>query len=278
MILLLGIWTLDTLFISTGLENMNQIFLLCFKTICSLPVLIIFLTLKEGFHLPSKKGLPLLFLSSILGNILYFYFEYTAFKYLPISIASLMLGLMPALSYLADSLILHQRLSLKIFIMILFSLFGLTLVLYDGDPLDTGTMIGYISCFICVIIWIIYGNVLQHLNKYDDSTTITLYESLIASIIMLPLALSYKPEVLSFHDLYGSIILMGILSTGFGYLIEVKGLIDLGTTISGIYVNFLPVSTAIIGFLFLHESLTILQIIGALIVIISGLFVIIWNE
>ena len=53
---------------------------------------------------------------------------------------------------------------------------------------------------------------------------------------------------------------------------------DLGTTVSGIYTNFLPVLTSLTGVLFLHEHMTALQAAGSALVILCGLMVVIGKD
>lgn len=54
----------------------------------------------------------------------------------------------------------------------------------------------------------------------------------------------------------------------------VYGMQKLGPTTSSLYSNFLPVTTAFFGVLFLGETLTFWQIAGGVVVIAAGLLVI----
>ena len=274
MVVLLLIWTVDTYLVSAAEESLHQIFLLCFKTICSLPVLVGFMALTEGLRLPKRKDLPLLACSSFLGNILYFYLEYTAFKYLPVSLVMVLLGIMPVVSYLVECVRTRRAPLPVVLLAALLSVLGLALVVWDSPETGRGTAIGCGCGLLCVVVWIVYGYVVRRLDRAYSTAAITLYESVIASVLMLPMALCHMPAVLSTQNLWVSIVLMGLVATGFGYLIEVRGLIELGTTVSGIYVNFLPVFTAVAGYLFFGQPMTLLQLAGSALVILCGLFVI----
>ena len=272
MLVLLLIWTVDAVTVSTAVESMSQIFLLCFKTLCSIPVLAVFVHLREGLRLPRKKDVPLLLLATVLGDVLYFFFEYTAYKYLPVAQVTVLLGFLPAASYLVDCCVRRTRPEPRILMVILLSIVGLVLAVWDGQ--GDGSVIGILSCVLCVIIWIAYGYVARALDRSFSPEAITLYESVGAVALMLIPALLRRPAEIAAGDLWISIIGMGILTTGFGYIIEVRGLIDLGTTVSGIYLNFLPVFTAIAGALVLHQHMTPLQLAGSGLVILCGLHVV----
>ena len=67
---------------------------------------------------------------------------------------------------------------------------------------------------------------------------------------------------------------MGIVNSGVGFIIFVYALQIIGPTPSAVYSDFMPVSTAICGAIFLHESISPLQIVGGIIVVAAGYVVI----
>lgn len=194
------------------------------------------------------------------------------------STVTILLSLLPAFSYLTDCAVQRKRPRLLPSVLILLSVLGLSLVVYDPAEGLHGDLIGYLCCGGCIVVWIIYGYLTRSLDTEYSGAAITLYQMVMATLVMLPIAITHIPPVLSARDIAVSIVLMGILSSGIGCLIEVKGLIDLGTTISGIYLNLLPVFTAAAAFIFLHEAMTALQMIGSGLVIVSGIFITQRNE
>ena len=272
MALLILIWSMDAVTVSLAVQQMDEFFLLGFKTLCSLPVLFLYVGLREGLHLPRKRDIPLLIASAVLGDILYFGSEYTAYHYLPIGTVTVLLGILPAASYVVDCIVARRRPRPLVLVLIALSIGGLLLVvLYE---MGTGRLRGYLACAACTVIWIVYGYVTRRLHRTYSARSITLYESVLATAILLPIAILRRPETIGTAQVLISIVLMGILTSGFGYIIEVRGLVDLGTTVSGIYVNLLPLVTAAAGYLILHQSMTPLQLIGGAVMIVSGFFVI----
>ena len=272
MLILILIWTVDSITVSKSVSSMNQLFLLGFKTLCSLPLLLVYTAIREGLKLPSRKDLPAIAAAAFIGDILYFLFEYTAYKYLPVGTATILIGIMPAASYLTDCFRERSAPRPLPLLLIIVTIIGMVLVVYNET--GSGSIIGYISCFLCIAIWILYGFTARRLNEHYSSVAITLYESVIASAAMLPFAIMLRPSHISAGDIFISIILMGMLTSGFGYMIEVRGLIELGNTVSGIYLNLLPVTTAIAGFIFLRQVMTPVQILGAFMVIVCGIVLI----
>ena len=273
MFLLILIWSLDVVAISAAMETINQIFLLCFRYAFALPVVTLLVFHRREMRKPDKKDIGKLIVSMLFGDVLYFYCEYSALKYLPVGVVTVLLGFLPAASYLTDSVIEKKKPKWNILLAIAISIVGLAMVVMEENAKQTNNLIGYFCCAGCVIVWIIYGYLTRNLHEKYSSTSITLYQMSLAVIFTLPIALMNMPKTLDTKDFMISIIVMGILSSGVGCLIEVKGLIDLGTTVSGVYLNLLPVFSAITGMIFLHESMNAMQIIGSVLVVLCGVYI-----
>ncbi|MBE6130023.1 MAG: DMT family transporter [Erysipelotrichaceae bacterium] len=278
MVVLIMIWTLDAVAISVGVRNIPEMALLCMKYLAALPVIL--LAAVSGRHLekPKKKDLPMIFISAIVGNILYFGAEYTAILHLPISISTVVVGILPAASYLTDCFIMKKPVRLPILLAVFVSLIGLGLVVGSRSGTESGDLIGYICCFLCIAIYILYGWLLRFLDTDYHPVSICLYQMVIAVVLLLPMTVSSLPLSVSTHDFIFCVVIAGILSSGIGYMIEVRGLIELGTTISGVYINLLPVFTAAAGVLFLNETMSALQIFGSLLVIACSIYITLQND
>lgn len=137
---------------------------------------------------------------------------------------------------------------------------------------------GYPLCFGAVGCWTAYLFVTESVSEDYDSNLIAFYQTLIAAIITMPYTLTHLPDFSAMEPkIVCELVYLGLVSEGLCFMIEVKGIQKLGPTISGVYSNFLPVTTAIFGVVMLGQSLGILQCIGGIIVIFSGCAVI-WEK
>ena len=167
---------------------------------------------------------------------------------------------------------------LPILLAVFVSLIGLGLVVGSRSGTESGDLIGYICCFLCVAIYILYGWLLRFLDTDYHPVSICLYQMVIAVVLLLPMTVSSLPLSVSTHDFIFCVVIAGILSSGIGYMIEVRGLIELGTTISGVYINLLPVFTAAAVVLFLNENMSALQVFGSLLVIACSIYITLQND
>ena len=273
MIILMLIRTFDTVSISKAVREVPQITLLCLKYISALPVVYLVNRIRRPFSMPERKDMKKLFLSALTGFIIYYIVEYTAIKHMPVSISTVLIGILPAVSYVTDCMVRKRKIRKTLLGVILLSLGGLAMVVQSHKETGGGDWLGVICCFACVFIWVAYGYSLRSLEDDCSSDQITLYQMLISIPLLLPYTLMHLPAGLNVNDILFYIVLPGMLSGGLGDLIEVKGLIDLGTTVTGVYLNLLPVFTAAAGVIFLHETMTVPQIIGSLTVIVCGIYI-----
>ena len=67
---------------------------------------------------------------------------------------------------------------------------------------------------------------------------------------------------------------MGVVNAALGFVIYVYAIKVIGPTPAAVYSDFMPVTSAICGVIFLHETITPLQIAGGIIVVAAGYVVI----
>lgn len=274
MFMLTLIWAADAITVSAAVESINQIALLCFKYIFALPVIALYVHITQGLRLPDKGDVPALFVSMLFGDIIYFASEYTALKYLSPGMATLFLCFIPAASYLVNCAVGKKMPDGKILFYIAATIAGLVPVTLGAETDRTANFIGIASCVVCTASFIIYCHVTRRLSAKYTSAALTIYQQALAIAVMLPVALTHIPTGLPVRDTIISIVIMGIMANGIGFIIELKGVVELGSTVTGIYINLLPVFSSAGAVIFLGDRLTPWQIAGGAVVLVFSCLVI----
>ncbi len=132
MIFLIFSWGLEYIFAKQVLTIMKPLTLVCFKYCIGFLVVLIIKLKAEGKSLMHKKDMPLFLFCAIFGEIGYFYFEYTAMDYLPVSLITIVLAFVPALSILIDKVKFKKKSTTKMTMGILLSIIGIALVTKKG--------------------------------------------------------------------------------------------------------------------------------------------------
>ncbi len=275
MTVLVMLWGFDYVVAKTGLEIFKPMSLLfCKYTIGFVTILSIKL-LRGNFNVIRAKDLPVFLLCSLCGEVLYFNCEYNALSYMPASLITIVLAFVPMISIIAERVIFKRKANGRIVAGMVMCLCGVVLVIgADFGELLQGRAIGYLLALGAVFCWNVYNYITSYLGNYD-SMTLACTQMLCSLCIMAPVAIPNMPDFSQLQPtLIAGLIYLGMGSAGFGFLIMVYGLKKLGPTTSALYSDFLPVSTAVFGWVFLKESLSPLQMLGGAVVIAAGYVVI----
>ena len=276
MCILVATWGLDYVVAKNALVALDPLTLVFFKHVAGFFVVLAIRLKNEKGPLFRIKDIWLFVACALFGGILYFFCEYSAMEYMPVSLISIVVSFVPVVSIAIETAVYKRRTGLKAVIGVAVCIFGITLVIgVDWDILLQGRLIGYLFAFACVFCWNIYNFVTAALHERYRTITLTLNQLICIGVILLPYALFHAPPLSAFTPaLAGEIVYLGVISCGVGLLIQVKGLHVLGPTICALFANFLPVAATLFGWLFLGEVIAPVQFAGGAIVIAAGWFVI----
>lgn len=276
MILLVIAWGAEFAIAKDALETVDPMVILLIKYVLGTVVMAAVLLKTGGFQKLKKRDLYISILCTLLGHILYYYCEYSALKTVPVANITILLGFLPVGSVIVEKILFRRRISKRLIMGMLVCVGGIMLTIgNDLLGLGGGKVTGYLLCLGAVSAWLAYLFVTEAVSGDYDSTLIAFYQTLIAAVITLPYGVTHLPEFSSMDPkVLIELVYLGIVSEGLCFMIEVKGIQKLGPTISGVYSNFLPVTTAVFGVVLLGQELGALQCIGGMIVIGSGCLVI----
>ncbi|WJE53507.1 DMT family transporter [Bacillus cereus] len=226
--------------------------------------------LKEKRLFPPRAAILPLLLMGITGVVLFNIFQFLALEQTSATNVGLISTLNAISIVLFSSLFLKEKINgLQILSMIL-SFFGVLLVLSKGNiPLLFSLQFnsGDLWMIAAVCIWGIYSVCSKWATKTTTPMMATLYSGIFGIIILLPFNI---PSFTVSHinaSFITSLLYTGLISTVVCMVFWNIGVQKLGATTSGIFLNFNPIFTAILAFLFLGEALTWVQVLGTVIVV-----------
>lgn len=276
MIFLVFSWGLEYIFAKQALAVMEPLSLIFFKYAIGFLVVLGVKLKLDGRGLMRKKDIPMFVICALFGEVGYFFLEYSAMDYLPVALVTIVLAFVPGLSIMIDKVVFKKKATGKMIAGMLLSVLGIILVIgFDYKILFQGRLIGYLLAFGAVISWNLYNFLTASLHEKYSSATLTLNQLTCTVLMVGPYALGHLPalQVIT-PGVVGGILYLGILSTGLGFLIQVKSLHVLGPTVTAIFSNLLPITTTFFGWLFLKETISFAQMLGGAVVIAAGYIVI----
>lgn len=273
---LILIWSFDYIVAKNALETFEPLTLLYLKYLVGLLLMVLIKQYYDRSWKLRKKDILTLIACSIFGEILYFYCEYSAMSYLPVSLITILLSFVPAVSIVLEVIIYKVNPTKKLIAGVGFSIFGVVLIIgVDWNVMLDGRIIGYLLAFGAIFSWNAYNFITASLHKEYSSISLTVMQLTCTIIMLTPYIFVNMPSSNVFTpSIIGGIMYLGVFGAGLGFLIQVKALNIIGPTIASLFSNFMPVTTTILGWFFLKETITLLQMAGGIIVIASGYFVI----
>lgn len=275
MVLLVCLWGYEYVAAKYALELLAPMTLVFFKYLVGLFCLLGLKLLIDGKKFIKRRDIPVLIGCTLFGELLYFWSEYSAMSYMPVSLITIVLSFVPALSVLIERLVYKSQVNWKIYLGIFGTIVGIVLVVgSDFSILFQGRIVGYLFAFFAVFSWNMYNFLTRYLTDGYTVLTLTVNQTICAMLLCAPLALGNIPPLADFTlPVVGGILYLGIVSAAIGFFIYVKALGVLGPTSTALFSNFLPITATLSGWIFLGETIGPLQILGGVIVIGAGCYV-----
>ena len=239
----------------------------------------------------TKKDLPLLAGAGLTGVTLYFFCENNGVSLIPASEASIITAAIPVITMITEraaekiSLVRNKKKNddkpeansakktvlRKIVLPVagaLISLTGVGLVAGVSFALS-GTARGYVFMGGACFSWVLYCFLTRPLFARRSRIYIVFWQSFIGFLGFLPFAFFDVSRNFQIPgpSVWGHILFLGIFCSALGYSFYARALHVLGAGTASLFLNFVPVISALGGFIILGERLKPLQMLGACLVL-----------
>ncbi len=207
---------------------------------------------------------------------LYFMGESFGLQYVSSTMGAIIISTIPLFSPIAASRYHNEKLSIRNFIGIILSFIGVGIVVFDDSLNFIASPLGIALEFLAVFSAIAYTVILKNLSNKYNATTIITYQNFIGIFFFLPLWLIFESKTLlttpfNLHA-FVAILKLAVFASCLAFILYTYSLKNLGMNNANIFINIIPVLTAIFAWYILDEPLTFRKIVG-IAVVISGLFI-----
>ncbi|CAH2212054.1 DMT family transporter [Tepidibacter aestuarii] len=232
--------------------------------------------IKKGDNYKIEKTDIFLFIQlGIIGMVGYHVFFFLALKYTTAVNSSLIAATNPIITTVLAFVFFKENIKPKNIISILASFLGVTLIITDGDLKLLANFhfnIGDLLMIIAVVCWAIYSVISKKALKKYKPIIVTSYSFLVCVISLIPFVIMEKPWVyLPNTSMKGwmSVLYMSIFASVIGYSIQQVSIKKIGASKTSLYINLVPVFSMILAYFILGESISIIKLVSA-VLIISG--------
>lgn len=210
----------------------------------------------------------------ITGGSVYFYAENTAVGLTYVNNVSFIVCTAPLFTAFFDLMIHRSRKPTRgLFIGSLLALFGMLLVIFNGDFNIRFVPKGDLLSLMAAVLWGLYGIVVNKVTDRYDTKFITRKIFFYGVLTILPFFLQqpwdFPLSAFAHPIVIFNILFLGVLASLVCYEAWNVALKKLGTISTSNYVYLNPVFTILGSFLFLGESITGIALVGSALILLG---------
>jgi len=252
------------------LEGSNSLSLTFYRSFLTLPVLYAILRANKVSMLLTKAELKKLTVLGILGPSLTALTLYGAYNYISVGMSTTIHYIYPVLVAGVCIIIFKEKLSKEKLISLILSVIGI-LLFFEGD--FSGSLIGI---FLALFSGISYGSFLVFMDKSGIKSMypfkISFYTCIVSSIFIFIYGIASKELVfnMSFLGWFYTFLIAIFISVIANTLMAIA-VKNTGSTVTAIVGMFEPITSVILGILFLNELFTVKNLVGCAFILVAVL-------
>jgi len=258
--------------------EVSSIHLLLFRMLFSLPfyvVIAFYYKPSNPDEIKNKDYLWVVFFG-FMGYYLASYFDFLGLQYIKAGLERIILFVYPTLVIIISKLFLKEKISSKQIIAILITYFGVFVTFWGELQYNNDTvLLGGFLVFLSALTYASYIVGSGWLIPKFGVTIFTSYAMIISSIcVIFHYLILDRNSITEYpYQVYVLGFMMAILSTLIPSFLVSLAIKRLGASNFSIIGSVGPISTILLAYLFLAEKLTLMQILGAIIVIVGIMIV-----
>jgi drug/metabolite transporter (DMT)-like permease len=267
-------WGLSFVATKIALESLSLFMLLSLRFVFAACVFLLLMKWR-GFPQFTRAEHIQIFLAALFQPGMYFFCETTGLQYTSASKASLIIATIPIVVLALSIMFLKERLTLPLVVGMALSVVGVALLILGDAQFQwtfEGSMIGDLFILGAVLAMAIYTVVLKNVTRHHSALNITGILMCYGTLFFTPPFLRELPNIQWNAIQERSLIALACLAlfATFGAFLSFNyALSKLSASRTAIFLNCVPVVTAIGAWIALGERLSVVQMLGGGLVVVS---------
>ena len=269
LIILSAIWGSSFLFLRLTSPVFGPIFLIEMRVLSGLAVLLP-LVLFLGKLAEFQKHWKMIATVSLMNMAIPFCFFAFSAVYIGAGLLSIINATVPIFSACVAYVVYKERLSRGSLLGLLIGFLGVVVLMFN--PGESFGSSGWLAILSALLACLLYGTAINlTVNNLQgvSGLTITAGGLFVSSLVLLPFALWARPEVLPVGNIWWSVFALGIVCTGFGFVMFYRLIDRIGAGRAIMTIYLIPVFSILWGNIFLGESVTLIMVAGCILVLLG---------
>ncbi len=276
IILSMIFWAFSFVWVKEAYQSFGPVTTIFARLIISTILLFSVLKITKKLKPVQKSDYKLFLLLALFEPFLYFMCESFGIKIVSSTLASVIISTTPIFSSIFAFLVLKERLTLISIIGIIISMTGVAILIFEDGFQLSAPILGILLMFGAVLSTIGYSLSLKKLASKYPPVNIIAYQNLIGIFMFLPIFLIVEMNTLSEIDFKINaalaILQLAIFASSIAFIFFAKSIKQLGVATTNMFINLIPVFTAIFAWWILNDKIDLQKVFG-IATVITGLFI-----
>lgn len=269
-------WSVSFIWTRVAIESFPPVTLISLRLLIASVLLYIVSKTAGKFQKIRKEDLKWFVLLAFFEPFMYYIGETYGLTMVESTLASVIVSTIPLFAPILAYFLLKEKVGWANLLGILVSLGGVFLVIYQPGGGLTANPLGVALLFLAVFSAICYTTTLRKISTHYSTFNVIFYQSLIGLAFFIPTFFltdfSTIETIKVSAESLGALLMLSVFASVIAFVLFAGVVREIGVAKTNVFVNLIPVFTALFAWWFLDETLTWIKFIGIFVVVL-GLFV-----
>lgn len=274
-------WSFSFIWTRVAIHSFQPMTLITLRLLIASLLLFVVTKSSGRFQKLRRKDFKWFILLAFFEPFLYYVGETYGLTTVESTLAAVIISTIPLFAPVLAFAVLKERIAWPNIIGILVSLVGVFFVIYEPGGGSGVNPWGVALLFLAVFAAICYATVLRKIPSYYSNMNIIFYQSLLGLLFFIPtFFFTDYSTIQSLHvsrESLVALVMLSVFASIIAFVLFAGAVRQVGVTKTNVFVNLIPVFTAILSWLILDEMLSLSKWLGILVVVV-GLFVSQWEK
>jgi drug/metabolite transporter (DMT)-like permease len=281
IVLSMVFWSFSFIWTRVAIHSFHPMTLITLRLAIASLLLLVVARSRGKLQKLRKKDVKWFVMLAFFEPFLYYVGETYGLTMVESTLAAVIVSTIPLFAPILAFAILREKIGVSNILGILVSLVGVFFVIYEPGGGFRANPLGVALLFLAVFAAICYATVLRKIPTYYSNMSVIFYQSSLGLLFFIPTFFltgysSISTLKVSAESLT-ALLMLSVFASVIAFVLFAGAVRKVGVTRTNVFVNLIPVFTAILSWVILDELLTVSKWVGIFIVVI-GLFVSQWGK
>ena len=267
LIILSAIWGSSFLFLRLATPEFGPVFLIEMRVLSGLIVLLPIVLLLDKFK-EFKSNWKMIAIVSLMNMAIPFCFFAYSSLFIGAGLLSIINATVPMFTAVVAYAHYGEKLSKGGFLGLMLGFLGVVALMFNpNESLGSSGFLAIPSALFACSLYGIAINLTANNLRGVSGLTITTGGLFFSTLVLLPFAFLGQPEVLPKGNIWWSVFALGVICTGFGFIMFYRLVDRVGTSRAIMTTYLIPVFSILWGSIFLSEIITFNMVFGFILIL-----------